>query len=77
MSAWTALQPSADFMLQYIFKSSTNKRNLECLIISERSLTKILKKRGPRVNPCGAPDNTEKGDENFPIMLTKEDLFNK
>jgi hypothetical protein len=64
-------------MLRYIFRSSANKRNLECLIIADRSLTKILNKRGPRIDPCGAPDNTEKGDKNFPKMRTKEDLFNK
>jgi hypothetical protein len=64
-------------MLRYIFGSSVNKRNLECLIIAERSLTKMLNKRGPRVDPCGTPDNTKKGDENFPKMRTKKDLFNK
>jgi hypothetical protein len=26
------------------------------LIIAKRSLTKILNKRGPRVDPCGTPD---------------------
>jgi hypothetical protein len=59
------------------FRSSANERNLECLTIAERSLTKILNKRGPRIDHCGAPDNRDKGDENFPKMRTKEDLFNK
>jgi hypothetical protein len=40
-------------------------------------LKKILNKRGTRVDPCGTPNNTEKGDENFPKMRMKEDLFNK
>jgi hypothetical protein len=53
------------FYVAIKFRSSANKRNLECLIISERSLRKILKKRGPRVDPCDTPDNTEKGDEIF------------
>jgi hypothetical protein len=66
MSAWRVLESSTDFMLRYIFRSSANKRNLECLIIAERSLTKILYKRGPRVESRYTPDNTEKGDENFP-----------
>jgi hypothetical protein len=77
MSAWRALQSSTDFMLLSIFISSANKRNLECLIIAERSLTEILNKRGPRIDPCGTPDNTGKGDENFPKIRTKKDLFNK
>jgi hypothetical protein len=48
---------------------------LECLILAERSLIKILNKRGPRVKPCGTPDNTEKGKENFPKIQTKENLL--
>jgi hypothetical protein len=64
-------------VLRQIFKSSANKRNFGCLIRAERSLTKILNKRGPRVDPCVTPDNTEKGDENFPKIRMKEDLFNK
>jgi hypothetical protein len=29
------------------------------------SLLKILNKRGPRVEPCGTPNNTEKREETF------------
>jgi hypothetical protein len=50
---------------------------VEYLIIAERALTKILNKRGSMVDSCGATDNSEKGDEHFPKMRTKEDLFNK
>jgi hypothetical protein len=46
-----------------IFRSLANRRKLECLITAERSLTKILNKRGTRVDPCGTPENTEKRDE--------------
>jgi hypothetical protein len=37
----------------------------------------MLNKRGPRVEPWGTPNNTEKGEENFPKIWTKEDLFDK
>jgi hypothetical protein len=45
--------------------------------LTERPLIKVLIKRGPRVQPCGTADNTEKGEENFPKTRTKEDLFDK
>jgi hypothetical protein len=40
-------------------------------------MTKMLNKRGPRVDRCGTSDNTETGEENFPKIRAKEDLFNK
>jgi hypothetical protein len=43
---------------------------LEKLILAQRSLIKTLTKRGPKVEPCGPPDNAEQGEEDFP---TKED----
>jgi hypothetical protein len=39
---------------------------------SREVVDKNINQRGPRVDPCGTPDNTEKGEENFPKMLTKE-----
>jgi hypothetical protein len=50
---------------------------LKSFIAAERPLTKILNKTGQRVDPCVTPEKTEKGDENFPKMRKKEDLFNK
>jgi hypothetical protein len=38
---------------------------------------KMLIKRGPSMEPCGTPDKTEKGEENFPKIRTKEDLSDK
>jgi hypothetical protein len=36
------------------------------MIIARRKIiNKMLNKRGPRVQPCGTPENTEKGEENF------------
>jgi hypothetical protein len=37
----------------------------------------MLNKRGPSVEPWGTPDNTEKEEEIFPKIRTKEDLFDK
>jgi hypothetical protein len=37
----------------------------------------MLNKRGPRVKPCGTPDNTEKGEECYSKIRTKEDVFDK
>jgi hypothetical protein len=45
----------------YIFRSPAYKRNLELLILPERSLIKMLNKRGPRVDPCGSPDKYRRG----------------
>jgi hypothetical protein len=50
---------------------------LERIILEESSLIKMLNKRGPMVEPCGTPDNTEKGKENFPKIRMKENLFDK
>jgi hypothetical protein len=36
----------------------------------------MLNKRGPRLEPCGTPDNTEKGEEKVPKIRTN-DLFSK
>jgi hypothetical protein len=64
-------------MSGYVFKSSANNINLEYLILVERSLIKVLKKRGPRVGTCGTFDNEKKGEENFSKIRTNEDLFSK
>jgi hypothetical protein len=37
----------------------------------------MLNKRGPSVEPYGIPDNTEKGEENFPKTRTNEDRYDK
>jgi hypothetical protein len=37
----------------------------------------MLNKGGPSVEPWGTADNTEKAEENFPKIRTKEDLFDK
>jgi hypothetical protein len=37
----------------------------------------MLNKRGPWVEPCGAPDSSEKGEENAPKVRTNEDIFSK
>jgi hypothetical protein len=40
----------------------------------ESSSIRILNEKGPRVELCGTPDNTEKGEEKLPKMRMKEDL---
>jgi hypothetical protein len=50
---------------------------LECLILAERSLIKILNKRDPRIDFWKTPENTEKGEENFDKIRTKEHLFDE
>jgi hypothetical protein len=36
------------------------------------SLTNVLKRRGPNTDPCGTPEETAKGDEKAPEILTEE-----
>jgi hypothetical protein len=50
---------------------------LECLIIAGRRLIKMFNKRGPRLNPYVTHNNKQKGEENFPKIRMKEDLFDK
>jgi hypothetical protein len=35
---------------------------------------KILNNRDPKVEPCGIPDSTWKGEEDFPSVPTTENL---
>jgi len=44
---------------------------------SRGSLIKILKKYDQVQSSCGASDNAEKGEENFPKIRTIADLFSK
>jgi hypothetical protein len=64
-------------MSGYVFKSYANNRNLEYLILVERSLIKVLNKRGPKVGTCGTFDNKKKGEEKFSEVRTNDDLFSK
>jgi hypothetical protein len=45
-------------MMRKIFGSSAKIRKWECFMELQRSLMKILKRRGPRTQPCGTPDVT-------------------
>jgi hypothetical protein len=47
---------------------------MECLILADRLLINILKKRGPRVEHYGTPTIQR---ENFPKTQIKEDISNK
>jgi hypothetical protein len=38
----------------------------------QMSLINILKRRGPSTDPCGTLEETAKGDEREPKILTKE-----
>jgi hypothetical protein len=44
--------------------------NLGNLILAHKSFIILLRKRGPKVEPCGIPDNMGKVEENFPKMRT-------
>jgi hypothetical protein len=43
--------------------SSAKIRYLEWLIALHKSLMNILKRKGPKTDPCGTPDGITKGDE--------------
>jgi hypothetical protein len=58
-------------MSRCTLKPLAYKRNLEWWILVQRSY-KILNKICPKVEPCGATDNTEKGEESFPKEGIKE-----
>jgi hypothetical protein len=60
-----------------IFKSSAKSKNSEYFILEHKSLIQILNSRGPKVEPCGTPDNIGNGEENFPKVRTMEDLCDK
>jgi hypothetical protein len=36
------------------------------------SLTNVLKRGGPNIDPCGTPEETAKGDEKARKILTEE-----
>jgi hypothetical protein len=57
-------------IVQYTFKSSTNKRYLELWTELQISLINMLKSRGPKVEPWGSPDFTGKENENVPEIHT-------
>jgi hypothetical protein len=64
-------------MTRNIFKSSAKSKNSEYRILEHQSLIKILNSRGPKVEPCGNPDNIGNGEENLPKVQTMEDLYHK
>jgi hypothetical protein len=57
-------------MTRNIFKSSAKSKNSEYSILKHISLIKILNSGGPKVEPCGNPDNIGNGEENFPRVRT-------
>jgi hypothetical protein len=77
MSDCNNLQSLADYMTRNIFKSSAKSKNSEYCILEHKSLIKILNSRGPKVKPCGTPDNIGNGEENFPKVRTMQDLCDK
>jgi hypothetical protein len=77
MSDCNNLQSLADLITRNIFKSSAKSKNSEYCILKHKSLIKILKSRGPKVEPCGTPDNTGNGEENFPKVRTMKDVGDK
>jgi hypothetical protein len=60
-----------------IFKSSTESRNSEKLVLAHKSLIKILNDRGPKVEPCGTPDSVRKGEKKLLKVRTTENLDDK
>jgi hypothetical protein len=77
MSDCNNLQSLADFITRNIFKSTTKSKNSEYCILKHKSLIKILNSTGPKVEPCGTPDNIRKGEENVWKLQTMGDLCNK
>jgi hypothetical protein len=63
-------------MIRNIFKSAIS-RNSEKWILAHKSLIKILNNRDPKIEPCSTPDSMVEGEEDFPKMRIKEDLFDK
>jgi hypothetical protein len=74
ISACSKAQSSAELTAWKILISSANNKYLEYLITLQMSLTNILKRREPSTNPCGTPEETAKGDEKAPKILTEEYL---
>ena len=52
-----SISSSEDFSVHEIVLPSTKLCNSAFSIRSKRSLMKILKRIGPKINPCGNPDN--------------------
>jgi hypothetical protein len=77
MSDCNNLPSLADFMTRNTFKLSAKSKNSEYSIIEYKSLIKMLNSTGPKLEPCGTPDNIGKGEENFPKVETMEDLYHK
>jgi hypothetical protein len=46
------------------------------IISKKEKFIKMFNERDTRVEPCGT-DNTQNGEENFPKIQTKKDLFDK
>jgi hypothetical protein len=59
---------------RHIFMSSVRSRYVECLIISYKSFIYTLKSRVSRVDSCGTPESTWKGDEIVPEIWTRDCL---
>jgi hypothetical protein len=62
-------------MAWYIFISSAKSRYMQYLIMRHKSLTYMLKNRGPRTDPCGTWDGTSKCDEIVPEIWTWDCLL--
>jgi hypothetical protein len=61
-------------MTRNIFKSSAKSKNSEKLILAHKTLVKIMKNIGPKVEPCGTPDGMGKGEGDFPKLQTTENM---
>ena len=60
-----------DMLLQY-FVSSTNKNQVEKLITEGTSFTYMRESSGPKILPCGTPDETgNKSESWFPIATQR------
>jgi hypothetical protein len=60
-----------------ILRSSTKIKNVQWLIELHRSLMKTLKRKGPRIEPCGTPEVTWKSRERVPQKRTRDCLLVK
>jgi hypothetical protein len=64
-------------MTRNIFKSPAKRRNSEKWLLTHKSLIKLLNNGGPKVEPCGSPESTRKGEEEFPEVRTTENVYDK
>ena len=64
-------------MLFFNLVSSAKLDVIECFMQEFRSFRYKIKKTGPRTVPCGTPDMTFAGVEDFPLMTTVWYLFER